>query len=59
MDNIFIDDSDPNIVFSSAWSTALGTYEYNKTAHGTSTAGSSVIYTFKGQFHIQGRDASI
>ncbi|KAF8331792.1 hypothetical protein F5887DRAFT_1081059 [Amanita rubescens] len=48
MNDIFIDDSDPNIVYSSAWLTGLGTYEFNKTAHRTVTAGSSVIYTFKG-----------
>jgi hypothetical protein len=59
MNDIFIDDSDPNIVYSSAWLTGLGTYEYNQTAHRTVTAGSSVIYTFKGWFHVPKDDANI
>ena len=49
MDGIFVDDSDPNIIFSANWFTGLGTYEYNKTAHGTTAATANVVYTFKGK----------
>ncbi|KAF8630697.1 hypothetical protein AX17_005357 [Amanita inopinata Kibby_2008] len=48
MDLIFIDDSNPNIVYAGNWFTGLGTIEYNLTAHGSTSSGARATYTFKG-----------
>ncbi|KAG6906576.1 hypothetical protein DXG01_013086 [Tephrocybe rancida] len=46
----FVDDTNPNIIYSNGWNTSGVSDEFNSTTHGTTIAGSQASYTFKGSF---------
>ncbi|PFH48040.1 hypothetical protein AMATHDRAFT_6166 [Amanita thiersii Skay4041] len=54
MDQIVIDDTNTNIVYSGNWFSAGSTSELNSTTHGTTTGGTRATVIFKGMFGIDG-----